>query len=143
MSGLSAPTPIRHVAPAPADGYVPGACNIGPWEIRRRRVSAIVAFVVAAALFAALLAVGAPAWIRLALIAPLWGGMISWLQARRHFCVAFAMGGLANFGDGEASRRQVVDPVGRALDRRATALLLRDAFLVALLPTIVAVILPA
>ena len=142
MSGLSTPTPVRLVPTDPGDGYVPGACNIGPWEIRRRRTAAIGAFVAAAALFGILAAVDAPPWTRIAVIAPLWGGTISWLQARRHFCVAYAMGGMSNFGDAEATRRAVVDPVQRAADRRATVLLLRDAFLVALVPTIVAVILP-
>jgi hypothetical protein len=142
MSSLSNATPIMTIAPAPGDGYVAGACNIGPWEIRRRRRSAVAAFVAAAVLFAVLVAIGAPAWTRLILILPLWGGAISWLQARRHFCVAYAMGGLANFGDGDAARRSVVDPVQRAADRRAMIVLIRDGFLVAIIPTIVAIILP-
>jgi len=142
MSGLSAPTPIRQIAIEPDGGYVPGACNIGPWEIRRRRLSAIAALVGAFALFAVLVAIDAPQWTRIALILPAWGGAISWLQARRHFCVAYAMGGLSNFGNGEATRQAVVDPVQRALDRRATVLLVRDAFLLAIVPVIVAVILP-
>ena len=128
--------------PRPGDDYVAGACNIGPWEIRRRRLSAIAAFVGCGPLFVVLVAVGAPAWTRLILILPLWGGAVSWLQARRRFCVAYAMGGLANFGDGEATRRSVVDPVQRAADRRATVVLVRDAFLLALVPTVVALILP-
>ncbi len=142
MSGLPAHTPITLIAPEPGDHYVAGACNIGPWEIRRRRMSAIAAFAGAIVLFAVLVALGAPAWTRLVLIAPLWGGAISWLQARRQFCVAYAMGGLANFGDGEAGRLSIVDPVQRAADRRTTLVLLRDAFLLALVPTLVAVLLP-
>lgn len=142
MSGLAAPTPIRRVAGDPDGGYVPGACNIGPWEIRRRRLSAIAAFVAAILLFAFLVAVDAPQWTRVVLILPAWGGAISWLQARRHFCVAYALGGLSNFGDGEGTRQVVVDPVQRALDRRATMLLVRDAFLRAIVPTILAVSLP-
>jgi hypothetical protein len=142
MSALSNPTPIRTISPSPGDGYVAGACNIGPWEIRRRRMSALAAFIAAAVVFAFLVALGAPAWTRLVLILPLWGGAISWLQARRHFCVAYAMGGIANFGDGEATRRSVVDPAQRAADRRATAVLVRDAFLLAIVPTVVAVLLP-
>jgi hypothetical protein len=141
MSGLSTPTPIRQIVSDPG-GYVPGACNIGPWEIRRRRAAAIAAFAAAMGLFAVLVAIDAPAWTRIALIAPAWGGAISWLQARRRFCVAYAMGGLSNFGDGETTRQAVVDPAQRALDRRATVLLLRDAFLLAIVPVIVAVLLP-
>lgn len=142
MSALSNPTPIMTISPAPGGDYVAGACNIGPWEIRRRRLTAIAAFGAAAVLFAVLVAIGAPSWTRLVLLLPLWGGAISWLQARRHFCVAYAMGGFANFGDGEGTRRSVVDPVQRAADRRATVVLVRDAFLLAIVPTIVAIVLP-
>jgi hypothetical protein len=143
MSGLST-APATPLAPAPGDdnGYVAGVCNIGAWEIRRRRRSAIGAFVVALAILAILVAIGAPAWTRLVLILPITGGMVSWLQARRRFCVAFAIAGVSNFGDGDASRRTVVDPVQRDLDRRTTLILVRDAFLVAIVPTLLAVILP-
>jgi hypothetical protein len=142
MSALSNPKTIQTIAPVPGEDYVAGACNIGPWEIRRRRRSAVAAFIAAGVLLVFLVAIGAPAWTRIVLLLPLWGGAISWLQARRHFCVAYAMGGLANFGDGDASRRSVVDPVQRAADRRATIVLMRDAFLIAIIPTIVAIILP-
>lgn len=142
MSALSNPTPITTNAPAPGDDYVAGACNIGPWEIRRRRRAALAAFVGAAVLFAFLVAIGAPAWTRLVLLLPLWAGAIAWLQARRRFCVAYAMGGMANFGDGEATRQSVVDPEQRAADRHATVSLVRDALLLAIIPTVAAVLLP-
>jgi hypothetical protein len=142
MSGpLRSITPIAP-APEPEGAYVAGACNIGPWEIRRRRMSAIAAAAGAVALFAILVASGAPAWSRLVLLLPLWGAGVAWLQARRRFCAAFAMAGLSNFGVGEASRQSVVDPVQRELDRRATLVLVRDALLVAILPTVIAVLLP-
>ncbi len=142
MSSRSTPTPIGEAASDPGGGYVAGACNIGPWEIRRRRTSAIVSFVTAAGLFLLLVALDSPAWTRILLLAPIWGGAISWLQARRHFCVAFALGGVSNFGDGETTRRAVVDPEQRSLDRRATVRLVRDAFLLALVPVVVAIALP-
>jgi hypothetical protein len=144
MSGRAAPTmPIIPIAPAPGDEYVAGACNIGPWEIRRRRAGALAAFAAAAVLFVLLVAVGAPAWTRLVLLLPLWGGFVSWLQARRRFCVAFAMAGVANFGEGESSRRSITDTAQRDADRRATIVLLRDALLLALVLTILAVVVPA
>ncbi|MCJ7709818.1 MAG: hypothetical protein MUQ32_03210, partial [Chloroflexi bacterium] len=105
----SAPTPVTPSIVFPVDGYVAGACNIGPWEIRRRRAFALAGFAVAAVLFAMLVVAGAPAWTRLVLILPLWGGAFSWLQARRRFCAAFAMAGIANFGDGDGTRRSVRD----------------------------------
>jgi hypothetical protein len=142
MSGHAAPAPLTPIAPVPGDEYVAGACNIGPWEIRRRRRSALVGFAAAAALFVLLVVVAAPAWARLVVLLPLWGGFVSWLQARRRFCVAFALAGVANFGDDDAARHAIADPAQRDADRRATVALLRDAFLLALGPAILAVIVP-
>ena len=82
--------PLGAVATS-GDGYVPGVCNIGPEEIRRRRASSMVAFGVAAAGLAMLIALGAPHPVRLVLLLPLWGGTFSWLQARRRFCGGFAV----------------------------------------------------
>jgi hypothetical protein len=140
MSGLSAP--VSPIAPVPGHEYAAGACNIGPWEIRRRRTAAVAAFVAAAVMLVALVALGAPDWARLIVIAPVWGGLISWLQARRRFCVAYAIAGVANFGDRLEDRRTIVDPAQREADRHATVALVRDAFLLAVVPALVAVVLP-
>ncbi len=144
MPGLSqsAITPIVPIAPDDGDPYVAGACNIGPWEIRRRRAFAITGFAIAAVMFIVLVAVGAPTWTRLLLLLPLWGGAFSWLQARRRFCAAFAMAGIANFGEGEGTRRPVQDPGAHRLDMLAVRRMLRDSFLIAIGPTLVAVLLP-
>ena len=128
---------------APDDaGYVPGVCNIGPWEIRRRRTFAIIGFAAAAALFVALVAVGAPPIARALVLMPLWGGAFSWLQARRRFCAGFAMAGISNFADGDAGRRAITDPEAHRADIAATLRMTRDSFLIALPITIVAVLLP-
>ena len=124
------------------DGYVPGVCNIGPWEIRRRRATSLVAFVAAALLFAALVAFGAPAWSRLLLLLPLTGGVFSWLQARRRFCAGFAVAGIANFGDESDLQRSVQDDEARRADLAAVRRMTRDAVLIALPITIVAALLP-
>lgn len=123
--------------------YVPGACNIGPWEIRRRRASGVVAIAIGVVGLALMLAVGAPVLLRLVLILPFWGGVLSWLQARRRFCAGFAMAGIANFGEGESTRRHVEDSAAHRQDLLAVARMTRDAFLVALAMTVVAVLLPA
>ena len=146
MPTPSDPTPIPPVsiiAPAADDGlYVPGVCNIGPWEIRRRRTIAIFGFAVATVLFVALVAVGAPPIARLLVLLPLWGGTLSWLQARRRFCAGFAMAGISNFADGEAGRQAVKDPVAHRADVRATLRMTLDSLLIAFPVTIVAVLLP-
>jgi ferric-dicitrate binding protein FerR (iron transport regulator) len=121
---------------------VAGACNIGPWEIRRRRAFSVAAFVAAAVLFAVLVATGAPGWARLVVFLPLWGGFFSWLQARRRFCAAYALAGSSNFGDGQATMQAVADEAARRADRAAVRRMTRDSLLLALPVTILLVLLP-
>lgn len=143
MSVSPDPAPVTPIAFAsPADDYAPGVCNIGPWEIRRRRAFAIVGFVAAAVLLAGLVAFGAPPLIRLLVLPPVWGGVFSWLQARRRFCAGFAMAGISNFADGEAGRQTVKDPAAHRADVEATLRMTRDSFLLALPVAVVAVLLP-
>ena len=143
MSAPPRPAPNTPIAIAvPPDGYVPGACNIGPWEIRRRRAFGVAGFIAAAVVLAGLVIAGASAPARLLVLLPAWGGMFSWLQARRRFCAAFAMAGISNFADGDEGRQAVADPEARKADARAVMRLTRDSFLVAVAVTAVAVLLP-
>lgn len=124
------------------DRYVPGACNIGPQEIRRRRAFAVAGIVAAVVMLAVLVAIDAPAWSRLLLLAPLTGGIFSWLQARRRFCAAYAFAGIASFGTNADMQRGVQDAEARRADLAAVRRMGRDALLIALPITIVAVLLP-
>ena len=140
---LALATPITPLAPAAGpDGYVPGVCNIGTMEIRRRRTFGIVGIAAAVALFAVLVAVDAPAWTRLLVFVPLAGGVFSWLQARRRFCAAFAMQGVANFTDADEGRHAVQDEEARRADLASVRRMTRDAVLIALPIAIVAALLP-
>jgi hypothetical protein len=139
---MSATLPQMNLITPDNGAYVPGVCNIGPWEIRRRRTFAIVGFAVAIVLFVALVAVGAPPIARLLVLFPAWGGTFSWLQARRRFCAGFAMAGISNFADGDAGRQAVTDPGAHRADIAAVARMTRDSFLVGLLVATVAVLLP-
>lgn len=129
-------------AAGPAEGYVPGVCNIGEWEIRKRRMFGILGLAAGIALLGAMTAKGAPQVARLVLLLPFWGGTFSLLQARRRFCAAFAMEGLANFGESEATRRQVVDEAAHRADMQAVLRMTRDSFLVGAVITVVAIVLP-
>ena len=80
------------------DGYRPGACNIGPDEIRKRRAAGVAGVVATVALAAGLIAIGAPAATRLLVALPAAGAAVGFLQARSRFCVAFAIAGVRNFG---------------------------------------------
>ena len=98
--------------------YQAGACNIGPAEIARRRRAGLAGVAVAVVIAIGLIAIGAPWWMRLAMFPPLAGGLVSLEQARRHFCVGFAMAGIRNFG-ALGSPDKVAESADRAADRRA------------------------
>jgi hypothetical protein len=141
MTGLSTPG-LTPIAPVPGYEYTAGACNIGPWEIRRRRAFAVAAFAAAGLLLAVLVATGAPQWARLLVFLPLWGGFFSWLQARRRFCAAYAMQGTSNFGQSQATMQAVSDAAARKADLAAVRRMTRDSLLLALPVTVMLVVLP-
>lgn len=102
--------------------YAPGACNIGPDEIARRRRVALVGLVLTIVIAVALLAGGATGPVRLIVALPLTSAAIGWIQARRRFCMAYGLAGTFNLGAiGEMSR--VSDQAALAADRR-TALII-------------------
>lgn len=79
--------------------YVPGVCNIGPAEIRRRRLSGWVGAGIAVAFLVVAFALDWAAPWRLLVFAPAFLAAQGFLQAAFHFCVGFASRGLFNFGD--------------------------------------------
>lgn len=100
-----------------ADGYRPGACNIGPAEIRRRRQFGYLGIAGTVALGGVLLAVDAPAVARLLVAVPAAAGLEGLIQARLRFCAGYGMAGLRNLGElGEAEA--VEDAEARSADRR-------------------------
>jgi hypothetical protein len=123
------------------DTYRAGACNIGPAEIARRRRAGIAGVAVAVALAAILVAVSAPDWARVLVLPPLALGIISLDQARRRFCVGFAMAGLRNF-DALGREERIEDSAARAADRRAALGMVLQGTLVAAVITAVFVVLP-
>ncbi len=117
---LSASAPeARPVAPS-IGSYRPGACNIGPAEIARRRQFGHLGVAASVALLAFLVAIGASPLARLALVLPAGMAASGYLQAWLRFCAGFGSRGVFNFGPlGQTER--VVGANARARDhRRAT-----------------------
>jgi hypothetical protein len=96
--------------------YQPGTCNIGPHEIALRRRSGHVGAIVTLGLLAFLLAIGAPPAWRLLIAIPAAGTAVTYLQAILHFCVAFGMAGVFNFGR-VGRQTTVADAAARRADR--------------------------
>jgi hypothetical protein len=121
--------------------YRPGACNIGPAEIRRRRNTGIAAAVATVILAVALVAIGAPTWARLLVFFPAAGAAVGFIQARSRFCVAYALQGIRNFGPlGDAEK--VTAAADHGADLRAAARLIAGSVTVGAVVAIVFALLP-
>ncbi len=106
---------IQYINDTPA--YSPGACNIGPAEIRRRQAAGVAGVAAAIALGAVLVALDAPPLSRLLVALPLGVGLSGFLQARARFCANYGWRGLRNLGAiGDVQR--VEDAESRRADRR-------------------------
>jgi fatty acid desaturase len=121
--------------------YQPGVCNIGPAEIRKRRLSGYVGLAVAVVFLVVAFALGWSAWWRLLVALPVFLSAQGFLQAAFHFCVGFATRGLYNFG-GLGSQETVVDAEFRRKDQRKAMLITLLAFAIAIVVAVVAFFIP-
>jgi hypothetical protein len=131
---------IEYLEPAPG-GYRPGACNIGPREIAKRRAYGIAGIASSVVLGIVLVAIDAPQIARVIVLIPLWGAIISLEQARRKFCAGFAYAGIRSV-NGSNATESVADPADLALDRAAARRLVAYCGVIALAITVLFVLLP-
>jgi len=121
--------------------YASGRCNIGPGEIRRRQVVALIGAIATAMTLIGFITTNAPRGARLSIFLPLLVTSIGWVQARRKFCLAFGFMGTFNFGKlGQLAR--VTDPASRAADRSTAIKILMIGVGLALAGTLVVFLLP-
>ncbi len=100
------------------DEYIPGACNIGRSETRRRKQTGWIGLVATILLYALLVYTGAPRILRLFIFIPAMMAAIGFLQARMHFCAYFGMRGVFNFSEDIGKTDTVEQAEFRAMDRR-------------------------
>ncbi len=121
--------------------YRAGVCNIGPAEIARRRRFGHIGLAATVALFAGLVAVGAPQPLRLIVALPAAGSASGYLQAFLHFCAGFGSSGVYNFGS-LGTAEVVTDPVARARDRAMSLRIAIAALAIGVAVGVVAALLP-
>jgi hypothetical protein len=98
--------------------YIPGFCNIGKAEARRRFVIGRNAMIVCLVFFGLCLGFEiAPPW-RLLIFFPATIAAIGFLQARFHFCAKYGLGGVFNFGGNVGKTDSVEQADFRRQDRR-------------------------
>lgn len=121
--------------------YVPGTCNLGKEEIRRRQLVALIGAVLSISSFASLVATGAAQSARFSLFLPLLVFAIGFIQSRKKFCLAYGFLGTFNLGKlGDISKVQ--NSQDRKADRKTAITILVQAALLALSLTALAVIAP-
>ena len=123
------------------DSYIPGVCNIGKGEIRRRQLVAIVGAVFSLMTLAGLISTNANPSSRIGIFIPLAVAAIGWVQSRKKFCLAYGFMGTFNFGKlGELSK--VADKGALAADRKMALSISMQALSLAAILTLIVYLLP-
>jgi hypothetical protein len=125
-----------------ANEYVPGVCNIGPAERRKRRASGIAAGIVTLLVLAFLLLIDAPFGWRFILIIPAAGAASGFLQDAMHFCAGFGMKGIYNVINSAGITDNVDMEEFRQADRRKAIQILLYSLAIGFLFTALALLIP-
>lgn len=121
--------------------YIPGSCNLGKAEIKRRQFVALIGLILSVVTFSGLIASSAASSARWAMFAPLMVFAIGFIQSRKKFCLAYGFMGTFNLGKlGDIARVQ--SPEDRRADRKTALGILFQAAALALFVTTVIVFLP-
>ena len=121
--------------------YIPGSCNLGKSEIRRRQFVALLGLFLTGSTLAGLIGTNSPASARWGLCVPLMVFSVGFIQSRKKFCLAYGLMGTFNLGKlGDLSRVQ--SPEDRKADRKTALTILAQSALMALTLTAILVVLP-
>ena len=116
--------------------YIPGTCNIGKGEIRRRQLVAIFGLFLTTFSAATIIASDQSKNSRLSIFLPALIFSIGFVQSRKKFCLAYGLAGTFNFGKlGQISKVQSNED--RKFDRKtAVSILLQSAALAAFITAV-------
>jgi hypothetical protein len=121
--------------------YIPGTCNIGKGEVRKRQLVALVGLFFSVTTLLAFSTVETPTAARLGIFFPLMVASVGFVQSRSKFCLAYGFAGTFNVGKmGDIKR--VTSKEDRAADRKTALVILGKSFLLAALATAVVLVLP-
>lgn len=125
-----------------ANVYQPGVCNIGPAEIRQRRMSGWIGAAVTVVAVAAFLVFHVPAPFRLLAGLPAILAATGFLQAALHFCVNFGMRGLFNVDKDLGDTESVMEADFRRADQRKAVQIIVFSVLIGIAVAVIAFFLP-
>ena len=120
---------------------IPGSCNIGKGEIRRRQLVALVGLVSSFLMVLFFSVTDAPVEIRLGIFFPLLVASVGFVQSRSKFCLAYGFAGTFNIGKlGDIKR--VASKEDRKADRVTALKILGKSLLLSAIATGVVLVLP-
>jgi hypothetical protein len=120
--------------------YVPGVCNIGPAEIRSRRQAGWFALVLTLFIWAGFVYFKIPAPWRILLFFPAAMSAVGFLQAKMHFCAAFGILGVFNFGSKVGKTETIAQKEYRRKDQIKAFLIVMDSSLIGLAVALLGII---
>jgi hypothetical protein len=121
--------------------YIPGTCNIGRGEVRKRQLVALVGLFFSVTTLLAFSTVETTTAVRLGIFFPLMVASVGFVQSRSKFCLAYGFAGTFNVGKmGDIKR--VASKEDRAADRKTALVILGKSFLLAALATAVVLVIP-
>lgn len=107
-----------------SQAYIPGTCNLGKSEVKRRQLVALLGLVLSGS--SAISLWNSALTTRISLVLPLFVFSVGYIQSRKKFCMAYGFAGAFNLGKlGELAR--VADPADRAADRKMAFRILLEA----------------
>ena len=121
--------------------YVPGTCNIGQGEIKRRQAVAIFGLFLIAISSIGILTTDQDRGARLSIFIPAVIFSIGFVQSRKKFCLAYGLAGTFNFGKlGQISKVQSLED--KKVDRKTAIFILFQSIALAGAITAIFFILP-
>ena len=121
--------------------YVPGTCNIGQGEIKRRQAVAIFGLFLIAISSVGILTTDQDRGARLSIFIPAVIFSIGFVQSRKKFCLAYGLAGTFNFGKlGQISKVQSLED--KKADRKTAVFILFQSVALAGVITAIFFVLP-
>lgn len=123
------------------DRYIPGVCNIGKSEIKRRKQAGWIGLIATIILYGMFVYLGVPRFWRFVIFVPALISAIGFLQAYMDFCAYFGLRGIFNFG--AAGKTDTVEQAEfRVKDRNKALEIIIYSVIVGIAAAILAHVLP-
>jgi len=121
--------------------YIPGSCNIGKAEVKRRQIVAVFGLILMLISIVAITTSEQSRTARLSIFLPTLIFSVGFIQSRSKFCLAYGLAGTFNFGKlGDISKVQSLED--KRADRKTASLILFKSIALAAAITAVFYLLP-